>query len=72
MDEERYTWIERDNHHVCVYFLRLFQRSLLIAPQILGQLAKVTEASQSPSKQVQYKHRSMLADGQRKVKHFLQ
>jgi hypothetical protein len=66
MDEERYTWIERDNHHVCL-ILPNFAPALSYTLQILDQLTRVTEASPSAHKDSQYKHRSMLADGQRKV-----
>jgi hypothetical protein len=67
MDEERYTWIERDNHHVCLILLADFVPTLSNTLQILDQLTRVTEATLSPQKDTQYKHRSMLADGQRKV-----
>jgi hypothetical protein len=67
MDEERYTWIERDNHHVCLILLADFEPTLSKTLQILDQLTRVTEATLSPQKDTQYKHRSMLADGQRKV-----
>ncbi len=68
MDEERYTWIERDNHHVSEHLSDAFvPKFLKCLFQILDQLTRVTEATSSPQKEAQYKHRSMLADGQRKV-----